>query len=86
MSNTFEFTYLNDGDFEFEVTAKLTYGLQAPPRNMARFQEPDDEDTIEILSVIDEYGRECLGGMPDREIKKIENYALENVPEYDYEY
>lgn len=84
--HTFEFNYLNDGDFEFEVTAKLTYGFQAPPRNMSRFQEPDDDDTIEILSVIDEFGMQVLEMMTDEEIKAIEDYALENVPEYDYEH
>lgn len=76
------FNYLNSEDQEYQITAKIIPGGYAPVRNFDRFQEPEDQEEIEIIKVLaiddDGAGHEVSEAVfTDSEIEAIEIKASE---------
>lgn len=72
---------------EYRIEATIWPGSPAPPQDFARFQEPDDPDTIEINNVTllgVPFGLDCFS---DEEIKGIKSACFESAEnlEPDYE-
>lgn len=81
-SITVEFTYLDDFDDEFTVTAKVIPGGSAPFIPFDRFQEPDEDSTVEIISVFNQSGDNYSEYMyQTNQIFKIEDMAIEKANE-----
>lgn len=88
MSITVEFNF-SVNTFDLTVTAVVTPGLKSSRGSFDRFQEPDDDDEVEIISIVDESGGEYPFGMFNNKTKKeiealaIEAAAKESEPEYE---
>lgn len=67
---------------DYTIKATVTAGAKSAPCGFDRFQEPDDEDTVEITNVIGEDGNE-KGQLifSYKEIKEIEALAIEAAAE-----
>jgi hypothetical protein len=77
----------NTNDYTIEAT--VTPGIKSVRGAFDRFQEPDDDDTVEITSIIDEDGQEQNEFVfTFKQIKEIEALAIEAAneqaePEYE---
>lgn len=74
---------------DYTIEAVVTLGAKSINCQFDRFKEPDDDDTVEINSIIDENGDEKDPSTFNyRELKEIESLAIENAneqsePEYE---
>lgn len=78
------FQFLCEKDYEYTVVANVIFGASAPPQNFARFQEPDDPDEVEILSITYESGEQFeFESFSESDQNRMEEMALEQADEYD---
>lgn len=78
------FNFLCENDYEYTVVANVLFGSSAPPQNFARFQEPDDPDEVEILSITYESGEEFdFESFSEYDQNRMEEMALEQADEYE---
>jgi len=68
---------------DYTIKATVTAGAKSAPCGFDRFQEPDDDDTVEITQAIDEdgvdYDLEII--FTHRQLKEIEALAIEAAAE-----
>ena len=77
-----QFTYLDSSEHEFHIVARIIAGMKAPAQGFDRFQEPDDPDTVEIVSITGLNGEIIdQSAFTDAEIEEIENQAFEQDAE-----
>ena len=78
------FKFLCENDYEYTVTAMVYFGASAPAQNFDRFQEPDDPDEVEILSIVYESGENFdFDSFSKYDQNRMEEMALEAADEYD---
>lgn len=69
---------------DYTICATVTAGANGAPRGFDRFQEPDDDDTVEITSIVDEDGEAYhlpTSVFTHKEVKEIEAMAIEAAAE-----
>lgn len=81
MQYSVEFNYSTNTQ-DYTICATVTAGAKSAPCGFDRFQEPDDEDTVEITSIIDENDQEQIKSIfTTKQIKEIEALAIEAAAE-----
>lgn len=75
------FTYTDPNtDQELTVCATVQMPCRAPFDQFARFQEPDDDGDVEIISITDEGGEEVpLQNFTKEQVREMERLAAENA-------
>lgn len=83
MKNTeVQFTYIDSNETEYHIVARILRGGKAPAQNFDRFQEPDDPDEVEIISITELNGSKFdESAFTDSEIEEIKNMAFEQDAE-----
>jgi len=68
---------------DYTIKATVTAGAKSVPCGFDRFQEPDDNDTVEITDVTDEDGVDHIPEFifTGKQIKEIEALAIEAAAE-----
>lgn len=68
---------------DYTIKATVTAGAKSAPCGFDRFQEPDDNDTVEITEVTDEDGADHIPEFifTGKQIKEIEALAIEAAAE-----
>jgi len=81
MQYSVEFNYSTSKQ-DYTISAIVTAGAKSAHCGFDRFQEPDDSDTVEITSIIDEDGQEQNEFVfTYKQIKEIEAMAIEAAAE-----
>jgi len=81
MQYSVEFNYSTSKQ-DYTISATVTAGAKSANCGFDRFQEPNDDDTVEITSIIDEDGQEQNEFVfTYKQIKEIEAMAIEVAAE-----
>lgn len=67
---------------DYTIVANVFPGIKSVRNTFSRFQEADDDDEVEIVSITDDAGNQCTdGAFTGKQIREIKDLAIEHAGE-----